>query len=321
MLNSKRNTTKTNTTADVIRQFTPHSQEDVETRKAPTVVVQNARRHLSTSQSAMFFEASRLPTTVEHHVQTVDIITNHDTSNRTSVPISRILDRFKNMHINNIQSDNNTHTTIHKRPLSTTYLPHARIESRHIPMSDGQTGSVSRNARRCLTTGQLNFPNTTDRLPTPSQQHFHTTDGATMPVSIIFDRFRNMCMIDSHTGEEHDIVRQPPLKALNHAYLCLDVKDCVVRPEIIGFPNISDEHAIIQQPLLTTLNHIYLCLDVKDCAVRLKIIGLPNSSQENRPPSDLPTEHSCGRTIFLIKNLYVPFGIPFDPKLFFKDGI
>ncbi|GJU52164.1 hypothetical protein Tco_1225878 [Tanacetum coccineum] len=24
--------------------------------------------------------------------------------------------------------------------------------------------------------------------------------------------------------------------------------------------------------------------------------------------------------IFLIKNLYVPFGIPFDPKLFYKDG-
>ncbi|GKF11023.1 hypothetical protein Tco_0048949, partial [Tanacetum coccineum] len=25
--------------------------------------------------------------------------------------------------------------------------------------------------------------------------------------------------------------------------------------------------------------------------------------------------------IFLIKNLYVPFGIPFDPKLFYKDGV
>ncbi|GJT28657.1 hypothetical protein Tco_0908932 [Tanacetum coccineum] len=25
--------------------------------------------------------------------------------------------------------------------------------------------------------------------------------------------------------------------------------------------------------------------------------------------------------IFIIKNLYVPFGIPFDPKLFYKDGI
>ncbi|GKA40457.1 hypothetical protein Tco_0733050 [Tanacetum coccineum] len=25
--------------------------------------------------------------------------------------------------------------------------------------------------------------------------------------------------------------------------------------------------------------------------------------------------------IFVIKNLYVPFGIPFDPKLFYKDGI
>ncbi|GKC31451.1 hypothetical protein Tco_1038745 [Tanacetum coccineum] len=25
--------------------------------------------------------------------------------------------------------------------------------------------------------------------------------------------------------------------------------------------------------------------------------------------------------IFLVKNLYVPFGIPFDPKLFYKDGI
>ncbi|GJS51910.1 hypothetical protein Tco_0625272 [Tanacetum coccineum] len=28
-----------------------------------------------------------------------------------------------------------------------------------------------------------------------------------------------------------------------------------------------------------------------------------------------------GMLINLIKNLYVPFGIPFDPKLFYKDGI
>ncbi|GJT91244.1 hypothetical protein Tco_1080089 [Tanacetum coccineum] len=27
------------------------------------------------------------------------------------------------------------------------------------------------------------------------------------------------------------------------------------------------------------------------------------------------------RMSFIIKNLYVPFGIPFDPKLFYKDGI
>ncbi|GJW14850.1 hypothetical protein Tco_0018983 [Tanacetum coccineum] len=28
-----------------------------------------------------------------------------------------------------------------------------------------------------------------------------------------------------------------------------------------------------------------------------------------------------GMLLNLIKNLYVPFGIPFDPKLFYKDGI
>ncbi|GJZ21552.1 hypothetical protein Tco_0558591 [Tanacetum coccineum] len=61
----------------------------------------------------------------------------------------------------------------------------------------------------------------------------------------------------SQQGDEHDIVRQLPVTPFNHAYLCLDCKDCVIRPETISFPN---------------------------------------SRQENRPPNDLPAEHSPGHT-------------------------
>ncbi|GKC03333.1 hypothetical protein Tco_0994943 [Tanacetum coccineum] len=167
-------TADTSTPSDVLQQFTHPPQQGIETRKEPTVIVQNVgisanvRRRLSTSQPTISVNTSRLPTTAQHHPQTADVIADRDMADRTTVPILRIFDRFRNMCINNIQSDSNL-----------------------------------------------------------------------------------------QTGDEHDIVRQLPVTPFNHAYLCLDCKDCVIRPEIISFPN---------------------------------------SRQENRPPNDLPAEHSCGHT-------------------------
>ncbi|GKE10404.1 hypothetical protein Tco_1413955 [Tanacetum coccineum] len=250
-------TTDTSTPSDVLRQFTPPSQQGIETRKEPTVIVQ---MWASVQMSGGVCQPVSRPygyvsllifNSKFENLQIGDKIANHNLADRTTVPISRIFDHFRNLRINNIQSDNNSQT------MSTTYLPLARIQSHHIPASDGQTSNVNTNVRSCLTTGQLNIPNSGERLPTPSQHHFHTTDRAIVVVSIIFDRFRNMSRTGFHTGDEHDIVRQLPVSPFSHAYLCLDVKDCVIRPEIISFLN---------------------------------------SRQENRPLNDLPTEHSRGHT-------------------------
>ncbi|GKD42449.1 hypothetical protein Tco_1267094, partial [Tanacetum coccineum] len=55
-------------------------------------------------------------------------------------------------------------------------------------------------------------------------------------------------------------------------------------------------HLIVYQQPLTTLNHAYLCLDAKDCIIRPEIIRFPNSNQETGHWSHLTEEHSRGRT-------------------------
>nr|GEV02719.1 hypothetical protein [Tanacetum cinerariifolium] len=198
----------------------------------------------------MSTNTSRLPKIARHHPQAADVITDRDIADRTTMPISRIFDHFRNMRNNNIQSDSNLQTGI---CASTTF---------NLTITSSQGGNninyiffACSYVRECLTMGQLNIPNNGERLPAPSQQHFHTIDGAIVHVYIIFVRFRNMSITGFHTGDEHDIVRQLPVTPFNHAYLCLDVKDCVTRPKIISFPN---------------------------------------SGQKNRPPNDLLAEHSRG---------------------------
>nr|GEZ61995.1 DNA helicase [Tanacetum cinerariifolium] len=99
--------------SDILLQFTPPFQQGIEMLKEPTMIVQNVgisanvKRRLSTSQSAMSVNTSRLPTTTQHHPQTVDVIVDHDMANRTTVPILIIFDRFRNMRNNNIQSNSN----------------------------------------------------------------------------------------------------------------------------------------------------------------------------------------------------------------------
>ncbi|GJV79045.1 hypothetical protein Tco_1514915, partial [Tanacetum coccineum] len=97
-------------------------------------VSRNVRMRLITSQSSMLVNATRLPTTSEQHRRTLilsetmtremepplpttseqhrrtlDIIRNHDTGDETTVPISRIFDRFRNMSMNDLQSNYAVH--------------------------------------------------------------------------------------------------------------------------------------------------------------------------------------------------------------------
>ncbi|GJT13494.1 hypothetical protein Tco_0860536 [Tanacetum coccineum] len=244
---------------DALREYTPPFEEVIERRDAPTTgsqsvgISKNVRRRLTTAESNMPVNASGLPITAEQHLWTTNVTGNRKTADRTNVPVYIIFDRFRNMRVNNIESDYMTHTVsvVRKRPLLAK-----------IPTASGQTVNASRNVRRCLTTDRPGFPVTGGGLPTPSEQHFHTADitrnrdttnGTTISISIIFDRFWNMNISGlqsnsaTHTCSKehldilHLIVYQQPLTTLNHAYLCLDAKDCIIRPEIIRFPNSNQE--------------------------------------------------------------------------------
>nr|GEW21256.1 hypothetical protein [Tanacetum cinerariifolium] len=44
-----------------------------------------------------------------------------------------------------------------------------------------------------------------------------------------------------HGDISRTYVCQSALPALNHAYLCLNSNDCIIRPEVISFPNRTEE--------------------------------------------------------------------------------
>ncbi|GJS84252.1 hypothetical protein Tco_0750793 [Tanacetum coccineum] len=247
--------------ADVLPHFTPPPEDGIKKRKAPTVggqtmvISRNVRRRLSTSKSGMSFDPMRLPTVADHQIQTAGIMTECDLADRTSVPISRIFDQFRNMPVNESELDCNIIAlAVCKQPPSTIRLRHTHVERRELTNAGGQPVVDSRSVRRCFTTTGSSIPVNGSRLPIPSEQHLHDaavvshhdmTDGTTVPISRIFDRFRNMSRVElqsdsvAHTDTGCVIVCQLPVTTLNRAYLCLDVRGCVVRSEII---NISDTY-------------------------------------------------------------------------------
>ncbi|GJT36094.1 hypothetical protein Tco_0926513 [Tanacetum coccineum] len=95
---------------------------------------------------------------------------------------------------------------------------------------------------------------TRGRLSVPSEHHvhaaaivrtLHTTDRTTVPISTISDCFRDIKIpgIQSNsvtdTGAGHAVDCQLPLMVVNH---CLNPTKCVIRPEIITFPNTNKEN-------------------------------------------------------------------------------
>ncbi|GJR70926.1 hypothetical protein Tco_0016991 [Tanacetum coccineum] len=101
-----------------------------------------------------------------------------------------------------------------------------------------------------------NRGNVSVRLSTNSH---HVLDTTTVPLSKVFERFRNLEFnaFDRQTTEDRQIqtgtvgavgvgsqVGLPSAIApVNHAYLCLNVTDCVIRPAIIPFLNSRLENA------------------------------------------------------------------------------
>ncbi|GJR23422.1 hypothetical protein Tco_0971949 [Tanacetum coccineum] len=95
--------------------------------------------------------------------------------------------------------------------------------------------------------------------PRLSTETHDVLDITTVPLSRVFDRFRNLGLnkFDRQATENQEIqttpagtagvgsyVGSPSVTApVNHAYLCLNVTDCVIRPEIIPFSNSRLENA------------------------------------------------------------------------------
>nr|GEY31236.1 hypothetical protein [Tanacetum cinerariifolium] len=133
-------------------QYTPPPEEGIQRQTSPAADVQS----LAISENAI----RHLP------------IGNQDTSDGTTVPVSRNFDRFRDMCMNILQSNYMTHTGIRhpivSRLLSTTL-------KRESPAADVLTVSTNRNVRRRLSIG-----------------NHDVVDRTCVPVSRIFQRFRDM---------------------------------------------------------------------------------------------------------------------------------
>ncbi|GJV14743.1 hypothetical protein Tco_1360066 [Tanacetum coccineum] len=143
----------------------------------------------------------------------------HDVLDTTMVPLSTVFERFRNLGSKAFDRQT-TDDEDHRGPVS------------------GDRGNVSM------------------RLSTKTH---HVLDTTTVPLSKVFERFRNLEFnaFDRQTTEDREIqtatagaagvgshVGSPSAIApVNHAYLCLNVTDCVIRPAIIPFLNSRLENA------------------------------------------------------------------------------
>nr|GEX02432.1 hypothetical protein [Tanacetum cinerariifolium] len=107
-------------------------------------VSRNVMRRLLAGHYSITMDASMILETVELHVGPAYIFENHSTTDRNSVPISRVFDHFRNMRMDNIGLD-----SIRKRPLSTTPLPYASVDRRETPTTINEPVIAAINVRRC----------------------------------------------------------------------------------------------------------------------------------------------------------------------------
>ncbi|GKA25027.1 hypothetical protein Tco_0711060, partial [Tanacetum coccineum] len=125
----------------------------------------------------------------------------HDMVPTTTVPVSRIFDHFRNMRLNSLGSD---------------YMSHADNRYR---VRDQQIRTITLENTAPINvhkTGCLHTVSTISSLEESIQRNTISTEDT-------------LC----HTASSS---RMAPV---NHAYLCMDVTNCIIRPEIITFPNSS----------------------------------------------------------------------------------
>ncbi|GJV76911.1 DNA helicase [Tanacetum coccineum] len=125
----------------------------------------------------------------------------HDVVPTTTVPISRIFDRFRNMCLNNVGSDYMSHVGLYSWSIIGT--------ATGITLITDEVSNSNIHKRGCL-----------HNVSTPSsiEENVH-------PETI---RARDSL---GHT------VSSSRTATVNHAYLCMDVTDCIIRPQIVNFPH------------------------------------------------------------------------------------
>ncbi|GJS78814.1 retrovirus-related pol polyprotein from transposon TNT 1-94 [Tanacetum coccineum] len=124
----------------------------------------------------------------------------HDVVPTTTMLVLRIFDHFRNMRLNSVGSDYMSHADNQNR------TGDQQIRTRTLENADSNV-----HKRGCLHT-------------------VSTTSSLEESVQPEMIRARDII------GHASSSSRMAPV---NHAYLCMDVTDCIIRPEIINFPNSS----------------------------------------------------------------------------------
>ncbi|GJY09724.1 DNA helicase [Tanacetum coccineum] len=136
----------------------------------------------------------------------------HDVVPTTMVPVSRIFDRFSNMCFNNVgsdcmsQTDNWNHDGDHQ-------IRTATVENAALITDEVSNSNIHK--RGCL-----------HNMSTPS-----SIEETVQPETI---RARDIL---GYT------VSSSRMATMNHAYLCMDVTNCIIRPQIINFPHTNADIA------------------------------------------------------------------------------
>ncbi|GJX78002.1 DNA helicase, partial [Tanacetum coccineum] len=222
--------------------------------------------------------ADHMAQTGEHNFGPTYTIENRVDEDRNCIPISKVFNRFMSMHTANIQADCMAQPAIRKRSLSTTGLPYASMDSRLTPNVVTATVDISRNVRRCLTGTSLtqcpmprcdillhpgfSIPhNSVFQSPLTTLNHAYLyLDLKAIVIKSVIITFsptslniecananingpsinNQHLILDSALNKDisRNIDCRIPFTTLNHAYLCLDIEDGVIRHATISFPNI-----------------------------------------------------------------------------------
>nr|GEU30211.1 DNA helicase [Tanacetum cinerariifolium] len=218
---------------------------------------------------------------IEGNVSSRSSNETHDMLDTTTVPLSKFFDRFRNLGLR-----------------------------RELPRANVQTVSIGGNVS-----------------PRFSTETHDVLDTTTVPLSRVFDRFRNLGLnifgsdYMCHAGDrvdERGCVRTNPLitasleasfylhvvcaegvgshvgsssitAPVNHAYLCLNVTDCVIRPEIIPFQTTNKKMCM----RVTHEERIQILLVV--CPDTIKIVASSRLETETSDASS-PTRHTSRRS-------------------------
>ncbi|GJQ97977.1 hypothetical protein Tco_0009116 [Tanacetum coccineum] len=109
---------------------------------------------------------------------------------------------------------------------------------------------------------------------------------------------------------------------------CKDEEDCFTNfesefPAIVFDYTLTSDEALSWEPTVSPLNNneidFRISFDESDNSFSYKIISVDNLKMDSENDNDrvnMPSSPSPEPT-----NLYVPFGIPFDPKRYYKDGV